>query len=111
MLFMIVDMRVVVVVMVMVVLDLKFCTRGTALRLYILAKPWKDAECEPLVSVCAVVKWRRRRRAVGVHAMPFSSSTEAIYTRQSCVLQSPVTLSPCRWLLASPAWYVMRSKE
>lgn len=97
--------------MVMVVLDFKFWTGGTALRLYMLAKTCKEAEYEPLVSLCAVVKWSRRRRAVGVHAMPFSSSTEAIYRGQSCVLQLPVTLSPCGWLLASPAWYVMRLKE
>lgn len=59
---------------------------GTALCLYILSKARKEAECEPLVSVCAVVKWSRRARAVGVHAMPLSSSTEAIYRRQNYLL-------------------------
>lgn len=53
-----------------VMLDLEFWTGGIALGLYMLAKPWKEAEFEPLVSVCAAVKWRRRRRAVGVHDMP-----------------------------------------
>lgn len=42
---------------------------------------------------------------------PFSRSTEAIYRRQTWVLQVPVTLSSCSWLLASPAWYIVWWKE
>lgn len=59
---------------------------AASLYIYFFSKARKEAGCEPLFSVCAVVKWRRRRRAVGVHAVPFSSSTEAIYRRQNCVL-------------------------